>query len=191
MNIANIYKRINILIIKPEESWNLIKQENKSRKVVVKEFLLPVSILIGICSLLGTLFFSNVDASFSLAYVFFNGLISFLIIFLEVYLSSWIITEVATSFTDDVDTDRIFNLVIYSHAPFLITLAITGLFPQLLFIVVLGFFTFYIYWLGIQKMLTIPEDRRMIFFLFSALVMVLIFLLLSVIFNNIYDVVLR
>jgi hypothetical protein len=132
-----------------------------------------------------------VDASFSMAYVFFNGLISFLIIFLEVYLASWLISEVATSFTDEVNMDRIFNLVIYSHAPFLVTLAVTRLFPQLLFIVVLGLYTFYIFWLGIQKMLTIPEDRRMIFFLFSALIMILIFLLLSVIFNNIYGVVLR
>ncbi len=189
MNLISIYQRTRDLIIKVPPAWDDIIDEAKTRNKVLKDYLIPVSVMIGLASLVGTLLFSNIEDSFSISYVIFNGVISFMIIFLEVYLSGWLIMEVASSFSEKSGSDRIFNLVIYSHAPFFLVLLITKLFPQLLILMILGIYSFYVLWIGIRKIMHIQEDRKIIFLILSSLVMIMLYLLLSVIFNSIYDVV--
>ncbi len=190
MNFEYLYQRTTNILLNPFETWNEIKTERKSRKDIISGFLLPVSVIIGICSLLGTLFFSKIENSFSFGYVLFNGIISFLVIFLEVYFSCLLIAEITTSFSQETDADAVFALVTYSQTPFFVALAITKLFPQLLFLTILSIYTLYLFWIGIIKLLNVQEDKRIIFLLLSSLVLILIFLLLSVVFNSFYDLVL-
>ena len=106
------------------------------------------------------------------------------------YIASWLITEVAISFGDHNSSAAIFNLVIYSHAPFFLILSLTKLFPALFFMMILGVYSFYIFWLGMGKLLDIQENKKLVFLLLSSLVMILTFLLLSVVFDSIYNIVL-
>lgn len=189
--MKKIYQRSKALLIQPQSKWMEISSEKQLRKEVVFEFLLPVSLIIGLCSLLGSLFSEGIEDSFSITYLLISGAISFLIIFLEVYLSGWLITEIALSFDPDTDSHAIFNLVTYSHTPFLITLALTRLVPQLFFVNILGAWSFFLYWTGIEYFTNLTDDRKPVLMILSSLVMILMYLLLTVIFNSIYDVVLN
>ena len=190
MNIGDVYQRTTNILLNPIETWNEIKTERKSKKEVINQFLIPIAITVGICSLFGTLFFSKIGDTFSIGYVLFNGVLSFLVLFLEVYFSALLISEIATSFSPESDSDSAFSLVIYSQAPFYVSLAVVKLFPQLLFLSILSIYTIYHFWIGSLKLLKIQEDKRIIFLLLSMLVIILIFLLLSVIFDSLYDIVL-
>lgn len=191
MNFKEIYHRSRALIFQPVTFWPELASEDQTRRKLVLDFLIPFSLLVGLSSLLGTLFQEGIEDSFSIAYLILSGSISFFIIFLEVYLSGWLITEIALSFDPGAKSNPVFNLVIYSHIPFFITLAISLLIPQLLFINLLGVYSFYLYWTGIESFTSMKEDRKTVFLILSILVMILMYLLLTVIFNSIYDVVLN
>ncbi len=190
MNIKNIYLRTRTLIIRPQQAWREIDFEKRSKRDIIYAYLLPMSVIVGLSTMLGTLFFSDIEDSISVGYVFVNGVISFLIVFLEVFLSGWLIAEMTESFDPGVNSNTIFNLVIYSHAPFFVVLTISRLFPQLMFLMVTGVYTFFVFWMGISHLLRIEEERKIVFLFLSGLIMILLFLLLTVIFNSIYGLLL-
>jgi hypothetical protein len=191
MRIRKIIDLSKNLIVRPVHSWKIISEDHLSRKKVILDYLLPMSLMIGFCSLLGTLFFTGIEDSFSFGYVVLNGLISFLIIFLEVYLSAWLIWEIAISFSSSSNSNRIFNLVVFSHAPFFIILALYKLFPALLFFLILGIYSFYLFWLGYDIYSGIDKEKKIVFVILSGFVMILTFLLVSVIFDSVYEVLLQ
>ncbi|MGC9345138.1 MAG: Yip1 family protein [Bacteroidales bacterium] len=191
MNFKKLYQRSRSLLIQPSAAWVDLSSENQLRRSIILDYLLPFSILIGISSLLGTLISEGIEDSFSFAYLILTGSISFLIIFLEVYLSGWLITEISLSFDPSINSHSIFKLVTYSHTPFFLTLSLSLLIPQMLFLNLLGAYSFYLFWAGIEYLTNLKEERKIAFIMLSTLVMILMYLLLTVIFNSIYDVVLN
>lgn len=191
MNLGNLYYKTRQIIIEPLKAWSEIYDENKDRKEIIIDYLLPMSGLVAICSLLGNIIGGSLHDTFSFAYIFFNCLISFLIIFLEVYLAGWLISEVASSFNSKSESDRIFNLVVYSHAPFFLSLAFIKILPAMFFVVVIGFYSFYLYWLGMEKMAGLKSENRGLFILLSGLIMIAAYSLLTIVFNSIYEVIIE
>ncbi len=190
MNLTKIFHKSRSLIFTPRATWSEIAVENSYRKKVITELLLPMSLIVGVSSILGTVLTDIIEDSFAMGYVFFSGSISFLIFFLEVYLSAWIITELAVSFEPDTDSHSVFTLVIYSHIPFFITLSASLIFPQLIFLNILGTYSFFLFWNGIEHFTGIKADKKTVFMILSSLVMILLYILLAMIFNNIYNTVL-
>lgn len=191
MNIKKIYQNSRELLIQPNSAWLRISSENEDRRTAILDYLLPFSILVGISSLLGTLVTEGIEDSFSFTYLILTGSISFFIIFLEVYLSAWLITEIAVSFDPETKSRSVFQLVTFSHIPFFLTLAFSLLFPQFLFLNILGAYSFYLFWSGIENLIHLKDDRKLVFMILSSLVMIFVYLLLVVIFNSIYDIVLN
>ena len=191
MDFRRIYIRTQTLLFHPQQAWREITVEGRKKRGVIFEYLLPMSVIVGVSTVLGSLFFGDIEDTVSIGYVFINGLISFLIVFLEVYFAGWLITEITESFDPKVDSNTVFNLVIYSHAPFFLALMVSRLFPQLMFLMVTGIYSFFVFWLGITHLLKIDEDKRLIFLFISSLLMILIFLLLTVIFNSMYSLLIN
>ncbi|MBE0654104.1 MAG: DUF1282 family protein, partial [Bacteroidales bacterium] len=174
-------------LIYPVTSWIDISADKKPREELLKDFLLPLSLIVGLFSFLGTTFSAGIPDTFSFAYLVLSGMISFLVIFLEVYLSGWLITKIAHTFNKETNSNDIFNLVIFSHVPFFLTLAVSKLFPSLIFINLLGAYSFFLFWNGIDHFITINKENKQIFMVLSVLVMILTYVLLTWIFNSIYN----
>lgn len=191
MNLKLLYSKTHSLFIEPVTIWNRISEERLTRREVVIDYLFPMAVLIGLCATLGMLISEGLFDSFSISYLLLNGIISFFVIFLEVYLSGWLITELGVSFDNTVSSHRVFNLVVYSQAPFYLALAFTRLFPQLFFAIIAGIYSFYLFWNGIEIQTGLHNEKRNLFFVLSSLVMILMFLILSLVFNSIYDSVLN
>jgi hypothetical protein len=175
----------------PGSSWPEIAGERNYRKKIITEVLIPMAAIIGISSLIGTVLSDGIDDSFSIGYLIFSGLISFLIFFLEVYLSAWLITEIAIIMKSNTDSHSIFNLVIFSHVPFFITLSISLIVPQLMFINLFAIYSFILFWKGIEYFTNIRGEVRKSFMVLSSLIIILLYTLLTLIFNNVYDTVLN
>ena len=188
MNLINLYHKTRIIIFNPGTGWSKISDEGSNRRKAIINYLFPMALLIAVSSILGNLIFGDVEDSYSIAFIFLNSLISFLIIFLEVYLAGWLIFELAIALNSNSNSDQIFNLVIYSHAPLFICLAFIKIFPDLIFITIAGFYSFYLFWLGLEKLAGLKPERKIPFMLSSSLIMILSFTLLTFVFNSIYDV---
>lgn len=191
MSFPFLYQRTKAILLSPGLAWEEIISDGLSRRKVIFRFLLPWALILGFFTFLGVLFYENIYDPNALTFIFISGSFSFFIIFLEVYISGWIITELTGLLGNSSGSDEVFNLVIFSHTPFFIVLSLTHLFPQLMFINVFGIYSFFVFWTGIDKMTKVKEDNRFPFLIVSSLIMLALFMLLSFTFNNIYDTILE
>lgn len=187
MSIQKIYELSRLLLINPEKAWLEIARDGMSSREAIIGFLLPFSLLIGISSIAGSLVQEGIQDSFSLGILLLSGVISMFIIFLEVYTASWLVLQLSKSLSGSSDPRSVFKLVIYSHIPFFLTLILSSLFRELLFINLFGLYSFFIFWLGTAKMTELTRENRIILTALAAVIMVLLYLLFTIIFNNFYD----
>lgn len=187
MRINEIYLTTINLIKEPLITWGQIYKENKAKAKLINDFLIPMSIFIGVTTLFGNIFGGIVQDSISFSYIVASSFISFLIVFLEVYLAGLIIVKIAEYLNPSVDSNKIFNLVIYSHTPVFLSLAFVKIFPQLYFVSLIGLYSIYIFWTGIELFSGIKSERKVIFLLISAIITFVLYLSLNHIFNWIYD----
>ena len=72
------------------------------------------------------------------------------------------------------------NLVIYSLTPFLLVSAVTGLMPFLYVIDILGFYCFYIFWVGAKEILVFPDNKQSSYILLTVVINFFVFSFLSI-----------
>lgn len=186
MNLRFLVYRIRYIILQPSRTWEKIKTDTLSEKELFTGILVPFSVLVAICSFLGSFFVYNPEDTFSLSFVLLDSLISFIVVFLESYFASLIINELAGTFQPEGSRIQIYKLVIFSQVPFYLLLAVTKLFPQLLLLLILGFYSFYLFWTGSGILLKVEENKRRQFVILSSLIMIISYFVLYFIFRHIY-----
>lgn len=187
MNIQKLYYRSVNIITSSSKEWKLIREENLSIRELKKQVLYPYAILIGIFTFFGTLFNNLHSPVFSSLYLLINALIEFGIIYFTTVISSWIAFRMAVNLDESNRHRSCFALVTYSSVPFFILLAITRLFPPLLFILVASAFSVLVFWRGIDILLRIPSDRKRQYLIITLLLTVTVYVVFSQIMTLLYS----
>jgi hypothetical protein len=187
MNLSAINKRVINLIINPKSEWELIKTENTSKNDVLRNYALPLVILMSICSVIGNSLYAS-RFLFSVVYLIFSGIAMFIVGMAGTYLSAIIINELTTSFNSKKETNLTFNSVIYSLTAFYIFTSLAYLLPAPFYqIRFFGFYSVYLFWLGSGSLHDTPTDNKVGFAFVSSLIVIGIYYLLTLIFNVIFN----
>lgn len=181
MDFNSIIKRTSNIIIKPDEEWKVISQENTNKSAVLLGYALPYIIVIAITSAAGSFIFSF--GFFSISYIVISSVFAFVVPFAGIFISSYIINALAPGFGSTSNIDNAFKLVIYSYTAFFLASIITGLFPALFFIGIVGLYSFYIFWLGFTPMMKTPDDKKAGYAIVSILIMVGVYGALTILFG--------
>jgi hypothetical protein len=83
------------------------------------------------------------------------------VIFISVYLTSYILGEITFPLDLGRDFNTSFSLVIYSVSPFLFCQVLSRLFESLLFVNIISLYGLYIFWIGAEKLLNLPQYKKM------------------------------
>jgi hypothetical protein len=177
MDFRFLYHRIRYIILNPTIAWEAINRENRPIKYIRGSFFFPLIILVGVCSFLGSLFFIN--TTLKAMYSVLAGIETILVLYIGVYATSFIVTEITKALDLGKDFLVSFKLVVYSLAPLFICLSVSKLFESLLFVNLLGFYGVYIFWIGMEKMINPPEHKKMPMMIATVVVMAIIFGLLQ------------
>ncbi len=177
MDFRFLYHRIRYIILNPSIAWDAIHRENRPIKYVRGSFFFPLIILVGICSFLGSLIFIN--TTLKPMYSVLTGINTFLMLYVGVYLSSFVVSEITKALDLGKDFLVSFKLVAYSLAPMLICLSVSKLFESLLFVNLLSFYGLYIFWVGMEKMINPPEHKKMPMMIATVVSMIMIFAILQ------------
>lgn len=179
MNFNFFFNRAKNLILKPQEEWVRIEAETISKKEIAKSYILPFVILIAICSVTGSLLLTVKTYSFSI--IITKVIVSGLLFIGGVYLSALIINELTSSFSIPRNTDATFKLIAYSFTSFFIAMCLVSLLPDLPVLVILGFHSVYLFWLGATSVLKVSEASKTGFVIVSFLIIIGIYAILSLI----------
>jgi hypothetical protein len=166
MKIPNILERLKKLSVNPEIEWSALQTEPFSKKEIVKAHVLPLIILVGVCSIIGDFVFMS-RFSFSYIYMVIKAIGIVSVCFLGLNISTIIINELRETFGSAKDYLDSYKLVFYTVSIGFFILAIVLLIPFFKIIWFLVLFSFYLYWNGAKVLTSISNNNRVTFVLVS------------------------
>jgi len=182
MDFRFLYHRIRYIILNPTIAWEAIFKENRPIKYVRGSFFFPLIIVVGICSLLGSLLFIN--TTLRPMYSVLVGIQTILVLYCGAYATSFVVTEITKALDLGKDFLISFKLVVYSMAPAFICLSISKLFESLLFVNLLGLYGLYIFWIGMERMINPPEHKKMPMLIATVVTIAIVFGFLQFFFSR-------
>jgi len=165
------------LILLPRQFWKEKKFEQISRGALFTGYFLPLLILTSLAVFSGELL------SGSRMYVIFPLMkaVRKVVLILLMYIISYITIRVLVDIIHrGCNQNEIHKLTIFSVIPFILVSVITGLFPFLYVINVLGLYSFYIFWTGITELTDLTDKRYNKYIFAAASVLFVSFILLSI-----------
>jgi len=184
MDTSKLLNRVKGIIINPVKEWDLIIADNSDKNTIIKEYALPLIILISISTLIGS-FGSPKFLAPSISYSVISAFVTMIVSIGSIYLSAYIINEIAPNFGISKNIENSFKLVIYSSTPAYIASIVANLHWTLSFLNIFGIYSVYLFWLGASQVLKISEDKKIGFVILSFIVLLVIYLVLAVLIGGI------
>lgn len=185
MNYKFFLSGLKNIIFSPVKEWETIDSENKSVKATRDNFLFPLIILVTLSAIAGSLLFTNTELS--PVYSIFTGIKWFLVFFVTIYLTSFILGEITFPLDLGKDFSVSFRLIAYSLAPFILCQILSRLFESLLFVNIIGLYGLYIFWTGAEKLLNPPQYKKMPLLIAATITLGVIYVGTSVLLNMLVD----
>jgi len=173
----------------PAKEWKVIAAENDNRKMVYVRFVVPWLCMIVMATIIGTWLFTSREL-YSAAYVLYKIAILLTSISAGLYLSAFMIAEIMAQQLGTKNHEKSFALMAYASGAAYLTITIVALFPFLNELLILAFYSCYLYWQGIPHLILVEDQKQMIYGLLSFIIFVLVHLLMFFFFGNVFKAIL-
>jgi hypothetical protein len=173
----NLIDRVKNILINPKDEWVVIDTENTDVVTLTKNYLIPLALIPAVASFIGFGLIGHSNILYGVAY----AAISIITTVAGAFLSAFIINTLSSSFASRNDFGKAFQLVVYSYTPALVA-GVFFIIPALGILAGLAsLYGLYILYLGIKPMMQTPEDKSIIYFIVSLLVMGVVFYIINLI----------
>jgi len=177
IRILEIINQTRQILIYPKNFWTTNKEEFETSGNVFTGFLFPIVLTTAAAVLIGD-FLRRSD--FILEIPLFNSFRIIALFVLQYLISVFLTNELIKTFEGQKNIYISRNLVAYSMTPLLLIFTLTSLIPFLRILNIIGFYSFYIYWVGVEELLVFPENKKSKFSLITIVVNLFLFSFLSI-----------
>jgi hypothetical protein len=185
MNYKFLPITLKSMFLHPGKAWDIINSENITTSDLRNGFLIPFIVLISISAYAGSVLFVN--SELSALYSVMTAVQCFIVIFLSVYATSLILSKIATRLDIHCENAISFRLIVFSSVPFMTCQLLSRLFESFLFINILAFFGLYIFWIGAEKLLNPPTQKKMPLLIATTVVMLFIYIITDIVLSKLID----
>jgi len=176
----NLIERVKNILITPKTEWEVINNETATIGSVFTGYVLPLSIVSCVGTILSGLLFTG--RFMSLGYTIGIAVVGIIVSLILFYVTVLIFDALAPSFGSEKNQGKSAQTVAYSYTPSYIA----GL---LSFIPVLGWilpfaawvYGVYIMYLGLGPMKKTPEDKKVVYLLVTYVILIAIYFILTAI----------
>lgn len=176
MNYKTLFSRSLLLLSSPAKAWKEIIQDGgESSESVGAGYVYPMITLCGLSMFIGVLFGNGVD-DFNLQVVLTKCLGVFVSLFGGYFLSIYLMEIFGRRFLESVNEGRnlVAALVGYSMVVIFVLDIFTYLFPSFfIFKWILQFYLVYIVWEGVKVLMSIPENKILVYTIVSSMIILL------------------
>jgi hypothetical protein len=177
------------LLLRPDKQWADIVAANKNEKSVFVSFVVPLLCLLAVCTVIGSVLYDS-RMDFSFGYMVRKIAVPLCSLSLGLYLSAFLVNVLMTTLhIGPRNLQKIFGLMAYAFSVACLVICMVALFPFFKELLVLSFFSVYLYWRGIPYMLDIPENNRPAFLALSLVVLALVYALAFYFFKQILSAI--
>jgi hypothetical protein len=177
--------KIKEIISDPVKTWNSIDSEIKSAGETGNRLIIPLLLLVSLAAIAGSLLFTN--SQLSAIYSVFIGIKCFLVFFITIYATAFILKAIASQFELRISYDISIMLIAYSVVPLLLCQFLSRFFESLLFVNILALYGLYIFWAGMENLLKPPSNRKVALLIAAAVIFTVIYIAANFIFTIIID----
>jgi hypothetical protein len=185
MNFKFFLYGIKNLIMDPVKAWDTIDSENKHIKVVGNSLFIPLIVLVSVSAFAGSLIYTN--SEMLPVYSVFVSIKCFLLFYFTTYATAYILNEITNMLDLGRDFNISFRITVYSIVPFLLCQILSRLFESLLFVNIIGFYGLYIFWVGAEKILALPQNKKIPLLIGTTIAMVGIYIALNLVLTMLTD----
>jgi hypothetical protein len=175
-SFSKVVSQTKVLLVDPKKFWKEQK-EYPTERAALFAYLLPFLLVLALAVFVGE-FFKRSD--FFIEYPVLKVVREILLFVFQYFIGVFFTKELMKTFGGEKDVDIARKLVAYSMAPLLLVSIVTGLFPFLYVVDVLGMYSFYLFWIGAKELLNFPENKAQSYILITIVVNFFVFSFLSV-----------
>ena len=180
-SIAPLIERVKTVVTDPSGCWDIVSADSRGAKDLFKEFAVPMAVLGGLATLLGS-FVSGVASVLGIGLVLVQFVSGVITACASGFIMAFVATKVASWSGCSVSLDRAYSWLLHASMIGFVG-GLASVIPVVGF--VLGFLgsigTLYWGWKGIGPMVSIPAEKRILFFvgtIFLSIVALVVFSLL-------------
>lgn len=173
------------MFLNPGKAWDIINSENFSTSELRNGFLIPLIALISISAFGGSILFVN--SELGLSYSLMAAAQCFIVTYLAIYGTARILIMLSPWLDLSFDFEVSFRLMVFSSVPFLTCQLFSRFFESFLFINILAFTGLYVFWIGAEKLLNPPQQKKMPLLVAATVIMLAIYIVSNIVLSNIID----
>jgi hypothetical protein len=177
--MQKLINRIKSILFHPNTVWENIETGATTEKEIFQQYLVFIAAVPAIAGLLGSLFVGEIFLT-----ALFWALLFFSFSIATIWASAKVLTFFASSFKVKQDYVAALKLTTYTFTPILLA-CVFFLIPPIYGLSILGIYGFYLFWIGLPKMLPCLKEElfnfRFIGMIVIAIAMLIIFILPAVI----------
>jgi len=189
LNIPALINRTKLVALNPKTCWDTVAADVTPPNELTKKFVLPLVVLGGLATVIGLQVFGITVPNLGtwrpgLFSALFQQVLTVVMMIVSFYVNALVMSKLAAQFKGNISYERAFSLEIHAALPALAIglLAIVPWIPVFLGLP-LGIYSLYLLFQGARRMVTIPQERFVAFFIVYVVVSVLVsFLAMSVVF---------
>ncbi len=161
---SNLVARVKGILLTPTTEWTKIDAEPATISGLYRSYVFPLAAIGPVCGLVGSLVFGH--TVFGMTYrppligSIVGAIVGYALTLAGVYLMALIIEGLAPTFSGEKSRVQAFKVAAYSATAGWV-IAVVGLFPPLIPLSLLGFYSLFLMYLGLPKLMKAPEEKAM------------------------------
>jgi hypothetical protein len=177
VNFNQIFIKIKSVIFEPVRFWEQQKERKNENQQTFKGYFLPLLAVIFLAVFASELIHGF---RFYMTFPLMKANREVLLFLLQYVISVFLTNELIKAFGGKKNIFIARKLVVYSLTPFLLVSLLTGMFPFLYVLDVLGLYGFYIFYTGVKALLEFPERKQGSYILVTTMANFFVFSFLSI-----------
>jgi len=160
----NLVDRVKNIIVSPKTEWDIIQQEETTPTNLLLSYVAILALIPAIAGIIGqsVVGITLLGTSFHMPIIWsiIGAVVQYILAFVGVYIVAFVADALAPSFGGQKNSIQAMKGVVFSYTPMWIA-GIFAIIPILGWLVILGLYGFYLLYLGLPKLMNVPQERAL------------------------------
>jgi Yip1 domain len=170
----NLIDRAKNILLSPKTEWEVINTEEATPMSLLTSYVIPMALIGAVASFIGYGFVGLNILGVKIGgmqWGIAQGVMAFVGTIASYFISSYVIDALAPSFASEKNINKSAQLVAYASTAAWVA-AIFNIMPALGILAIVGLYSIYLFYLGLTPMKNTPEDKKIVYMIVSALVII-------------------
>ena len=165
--MKKIVERVRDIILKPKDTWPIIKGERVDLKHLFINYAVPLALIPTVCGMIGMMLMGVVTpmgmVQIPILGFLLGALVGYVLHLAGLLIGAWIVKILAPYFNSKSDLTSAAKVIIYSMTPFWVA-GVLNIVPGLGILAILaGLYGIYLMFLGLPVVLDTPPDKAILY----------------------------